>query len=92
MDGSDAKKKPHRSRNLKGDDKADKNGKKEAAAGATGGALELAGAITSAAGADKVGDALSAAGGAVDGKKGGDGKAGDGKGCDGACPAVREKC
>ncbi|KAI7784311.1 hypothetical protein LA080_010094 [Diaporthe eres] len=86
VDGSDAekKKKPHRVRSLKRGDKGDKDGKKEAAAGATGGALELAGAITSAAGAGKVGDALSAAGGAVDGKKGGDGKAGDGKGCDGA--------
>lgn len=73
------KKKPHRGRNLKGD----KDDKKEAAGAATGGALELAGAITSAAGADKVGDALSAAGGAVDGKKGGDGKACDGKDCDG---------
>lgn len=80
VDGSDAKKKPHRVRTVKGDDK---DGKKEAAGAATGGALELAGAITSAAGAGKVGDALSAAGGAVDGKKGGDGKAGDGKGCDG---------
>ncbi|KAH8771025.1 hypothetical protein F5883DRAFT_642975 [Diaporthe sp. PMI_573] len=61
-----AKEKHHRVRTLKGDE-AGKDGK-EAAAGATGGALELAGAITSAAGADKVGDALSAAGGAVDGK------------------------
>ncbi|KAK7718421.1 hypothetical protein SLS64_002376 [Diaporthe eres] len=84
VDGSDAKKKPHRVRSLKRGDKGDKDGKKEAAAGATGGALELAGAITSAAGAGKVGDALSAAGGAVDGEKGGDGKAGDGKGCDAA--------
>lgn len=64
-------------RTLKGD-KGDKDdGKKEVAGAATGGALELAGSITSAAGADKVGDALSAAGGAVDGKKGA------GKGCDG---------
>lgn len=76
--GAEKKKKPHRGRNLKGGDKDDK---KEAAGAATGGALELAGAITSAAGAGKVGDALSAAGGAVDGKKGGDGKDGDGKGC-----------
>lgn len=76
--GGGAKEKHHRVRTLKGN----KDGKKEAAAGATGGALELAGAITSAAGADKVGDALSAAGGAVDGKKG-DGKDGDGKGYDG---------
>lgn len=81
VDGSDAKKKPHRVRTPKGDDKGDKKG---AAGAATGGALELAGAITSAAGADKVGDALSAAGGAVDGKKDGSGKAGGGKGRDGA--------
>lgn len=64
VDGSDAKKPPHRVRTPKGDDKGDKKG---AAGAATGGALELAGAITSAAGADKVGDALSAAGEAVDG-------------------------
>jgi hypothetical protein len=70
--GGGAKEKHHRVRTLKSGDKGDKGGKKEAAAGVTGGALELAGAITSAAGADKVGDALSAAGGAV-----------DGKGCDG---------
>lgn len=80
VDGSSGAetKKPHRGRTLKD---ADKDDKKEAAGAATGDALELAGAITSAAGAGKVGDALSAAGGAVDGKKGGDGKDGEGKGC-----------
>lgn len=46
-------------------------GGKGGAAGATGSALELAGSITSAAGAGAVGEALSAAGEAVEGKKGG---------------------
>ncbi|KAK2598357.1 hypothetical protein N8I77_011777 [Diaporthe amygdali] len=71
VDGSG--KKPQRVRGLK-DAKAGGD-KKGAASTATGGALELAGSITSAAGAGAVGDALSAAGEAVDGKKGGGKKA-----------------